>query len=258
MNILLSCMYMNPNRIGLQIKPSQFKRSFSLLLFLYIFLHTHHLQAQNLSFYAGPSVPFGLYADNNITRKEAGFAKTGYHVGFLLEDQRKVRLLNTFFQFSYNQNGIDGDVIRNFLMINNPNIKGSDITAPWRQFLFIPGIKANWFKPGYDLYAKAGIGFAMYKSFTQIQYYDTLRFVVRDNAASNGLVLNAGLGININVTSHISINTGMDMMYGRPNYGKISFSDGANNKVLISDNEEVVPFQSIQWHFGLRFFLGKK
>lgn len=218
----------------------------------------NHLQAQSLSFYAGPSQPTSLYADNNITRKEAGFAKTGYHVGLLLEDQRKNRIVSTFFQFSYNQNGVDGEVIKNFLLINNPNIKGSNITSPWSQFLFIPGLKTNWYHQGFDLYAKAGVGFGIFRSFSQIQYYDSLRFVVRDKAVANNFVLNAGLGVNISLSSHISMCAGLDFLYAKPNYGKISFSDGANNIVLISDSEEIIPFQVMQWHLGLRFNLEKK
>lgn len=245
-------------RIALQFKPSVFKRSFILLLILSFFLQLNEVKGQSLSLYAGPSLPFGSYGSNNITRKESGFAKTGYHAGFLLEDQRKVRVLNTFFQFSYNQNNADGEVIRSFLMINNPLIKGSDITAPWSQFIFMPGLKANWFRPGFDLYAKAGLGFGVFRSFTQIQYYDSLRFVLRDEVTANGLVVNVGLGANINLNPSVALCLGIDMQYANVNYGRINFLDGNGNILQVSENDEVVPFQAIQWHLGLRFNLGKK
>jgi hypothetical protein len=249
---------MNPIRIVLQNKPSTFKRSFSFLLFLIFFFYFNNAQGQSLSIYSGPSVPFGFYGSNNITLKESGFAKTGYHVGFMLEDQRKVRILNTFFQFSYNQNGVEGEVIKNFLLINDPRTKDAFITSPWSQFVFLPGLKANWFKNGYDLYAKAGVGFGLFRSFSQMRYLDSSLFVLTEKSTSSGLLLNAGLGINISLTNHIAVCTGMELLYANPNYGRIVFTDGNGNKIDLSDNDEIIPFQTIQWHLGLRFNLGKK
>jgi hypothetical protein len=248
---------MNPKRIDSQFKPSISKRSFLVITILFI-LFNSSLKAQSITFYSGPSVPYGLFASNDITKKEAGFAKTGYHFSVLLEDLRKARLISPYVQVMYNQNKIDEEPLEKYLMANNKQIQGYDATAPWRQGVAMAGAKVNLFKSGYDLYAKAGIGFGTFNAISSIQYYDSLLVLVRNPAKTNAAAASLGAGFNIYLSPSLTLSSGVDMLYAKPNYGKVSFSDGAGNVIAITNTDEIIPIHIMQWYVGLKFYLEKK
>lgn len=248
---------MNPIRIDLQFKPSTLKRSFLVSVILFI-LFNSTLTGQSITFSSGPSVPYGMFATNDITKKEAGFAKTGYHFSVLLEDLRKARMVSPYVQVIYNQNKIDEEPLEKYLMANNNQIQGYDATAPWHQWLGMAGAKVNLYKPGYDLFAKAGIGFGTFNAIKSIQYYDSLLVLVRNPAKTNAAAASLGAGFNIYLSQSLTLSSGVDMLYAKPNYGKVSFSDGAGNVVAITNTDEIIPIHVLQWYIGIRFYLGKK
>lgn len=232
----------------------------SLIVFVVLFLFVNKLTfSQTITFSAGASIPFGMYATKDFTEKDAGIANRGYAMHAMFEDNRTIRIINPFVQYTFNSNPFDQESVQNYIKIISPNVIGVQSYKPWSQNMLIVGAKANYYHTNYNLYGKLGAGLAWANTFGY-NYYDTVSgfdVIKRKVAKDNSLALTLGIGASIRLYENVNLTLAYDVFYAKTKYGKPAYVDSSGNPIGTSESYEA-PLQTSTFSIGLSFYLKRQ
>jgi opacity protein-like surface antigen len=232
----------------------------SLIVFVLLFLFANKVTfSQTLTLSGGCSIPFGMYATKDFTQKDAGIANKGYALHVMFEDNRSMRVINPYFQYTYNNNPFDQDAVQKYIKVISPNVIGVQGYKPWVQNILMLGAKANYYHNNFNIYGKMGLGLAWANTFGY-NYYDTTSgfdVIKRKIANDNTLALSIGLGTSIRLYENVNLTLAYDLFYAKTNYGKPAYVDAGGNPIGTSENYQA-PLQTTTFSIGLSFYLTQK
>jgi hypothetical protein len=237
---------------------TRLQKSRATICFVLLYLLNHNVSfSQSISFCGGPSLPYGLYASKDFTKLSPGMANTGYAISIVADDNSKPRMVNTFIQFSHNNNKIDEHALTNIYKFIDPGYKSAQAYKSWSQNILILGGRFNYFAYNFNLYAKVGIGMGWFSSYGYNLYSDSLGVVKFNVLNDNALTFMAGVGSNIYLRQGLSAVLGYDFFYAEANYGYEKFTNN-NGNLKAAVAAEVKPSLLLgNFYFGLRFQLKK-
>jgi hypothetical protein len=235
--------------------PARLQKTTLLICFCFTILFIGRVKSQSITLYGGPGLPVGQYGGKDFPLSENGFAKAGFHAGLIYDLKTKSNLFNMYGSIIYNKNKVDYDAFNRSILFRNIDVRSVQILKSWNQGALIFGSKLKYSNQHYELFGKLGLGIAWLGSPGYNLNYDTTTGIIikwKSSTVVTGLV-QAGIGANIHLNPGISLFTGVDLLYGRPDYGTIKFTDTNGNPVSTSLENLKVPLTIIQFSMGLRF-----
>lgn len=232
---------------------ARLQKTTRLICFCFTILFIQKVNSQSITVYGGPSLPFGMYGAKDFPLNENGVAKSGFHAGFVYDFKTKTNYFNMYSSIIYNKNKVDYDAFNRLILFRNTDVRSVQVLKSWNQGALIFGSKLKYSNQHYELFGKLGLGIAWLGSPGYNLNYDSAVIIKwKSSTVVTGLV-QVGIGANIHLNPGVSLFTGADLLYGRPDYGTIKFTDTNGNPVSTSLENLKVPLAIIQFSLGIRF-----